>query len=141
MLFRSNAVGWDLARLGQLSQALESCQQALEHARQAGGINLEGIVWDSLGYIRHQLGQHAQAITCYQNALQMTRHSGEKYQQARTLQGLGDTWHSSGALHAGRRAWREALAILRDLGHHDAAQIQAKLASTPAPEPMVGLQK
>jgi tetratricopeptide (TPR) repeat protein len=124
-----NSVGWTCAHLGDHGQARDACQRALEITRQAGISVLEAAVWDSLGYIRLQLGQHAQAITCYLNALTIRRHSGERYQQAVTLAGLGDAWHSSGDLDAARGAWREALAILDDLGHHDAAQLRAKLAS------------
>jgi hypothetical protein len=43
--------------------------------------------------------------------------------------GLGDTWHSSGDLDAARSAWQEALTILNDLGHNDAALIRTKLAT------------
>jgi tetratricopeptide (TPR) repeat protein/transcriptional regulator with XRE-family HTH domain len=130
-----HSVGWHSAHLGDHSQALDSCQRALELARQAGDRVGESAVWDSLGYIRRQLGQHAQAITCYQNALHIRRETGERYHQAETLAGLGDVWHSSGDLDAARGAWQEALVILDDLGHHDAAQVRAKLAGIgPVPE-------
>jgi DNA-binding SARP family transcriptional activator len=138
--FALNAVGWSWAHLGNHGQALDACQRALELARQADNIPLESSVWDSLGYIRHQLGQHAQAITCYQNALNNRRHSGEKYHQAVTLAGLGDAWHTSGDLDAARGAWREALIILDDLGHHDAAQLRAKMASI-GPGPRISLNQ
>jgi tetratricopeptide (TPR) repeat protein len=133
--FALNAVGWSCAHLGDHGHALDACERALELARQADNVPLESSVWDSLGYIRHQLGQYAQAVTCYQNALDNRRHSGERYHQAVTLARLGDVWHGSGDLRAARGAWQEALAILDDLGHHEAAQLRAKLASIgPSPE-------
>jgi tetratricopeptide (TPR) repeat protein/transcriptional regulator with XRE-family HTH domain len=123
-----NAVGWHSAHLGDHGQALNSCEQALELAREVGDTFREATVLDSLGYIRHQMGQHAEAIRSYQCALRIRRQNGTRYQLAATLMGLGDTWLSSGDLHAARGAWQEALTILDDLGHHDAAQVQAKLA-------------
>jgi tetratricopeptide (TPR) repeat protein/transcriptional regulator with XRE-family HTH domain len=122
-----NAVGWDCAHLGDHAQALDACQQALELARQAGDGALESAAWDSLGYIRLELGEHAQAVTCYQNALRFRREAGQRYHQAVSLTGLGDAWHGSGDWDAAREAWQEALAILDNLGHHDAAQLRAKL--------------
>jgi tetratricopeptide (TPR) repeat protein/transcriptional regulator with XRE-family HTH domain len=124
-----NAIGWACAHLGDHAEALHACQQALELDRQVGDSVLESDIWDSFGYIRHQLGQHAEAITCYQNAMRIRRETGQKYHLAVSLARLGDVWHSSGDLDAARDAWQEALAILDDLGHHDATQLRVKLAS------------
>jgi predicted negative regulator of RcsB-dependent stress response len=46
-----------------------------------------------------------------------------------TLTHLGDTWRSSGDHQAARDAWQQALDILDDLGHQDAAEVRASLSS------------
>ena len=122
-----NAIGWSRAHLGDQVHALDACQQALDLARRAGDSALQACAWDSLGYIRGQLGQHDQAIACYQNSVRIRQQTGERYGQAVTLARLGDAWHGVGDLTAARGAWRDALALLDQLGHHDAAQIRAKL--------------
>ena len=48
-----------------------------------------------------------------------------------TLGHIGDASHATGRLDDARAAWQDALAILDELRHPDAALIQAKLAELP----------
>jgi predicted negative regulator of RcsB-dependent stress response len=52
---------------------------------------------------------------------------GIAYSTADTLTHLGDTYRGAGDIEAARNAWEQALSILRDLDHADAADVQAKL--------------
>jgi tetratricopeptide (TPR) repeat protein/transcriptional regulator with XRE-family HTH domain len=123
-----NAIGWYHALLGDHRRALAYCQQALEVNRETADRFMEACIWDSLGYVHHHLEQYADAIACYQDALRLCRELGNRHNQAETLTRLGEAWFSSGNSEAAHDAWRQALAILDDLEHPDAAQVKARLA-------------
>lgn len=53
-----------------------------------------------------------------------------RYNQADTFDHLGRTHHAAGQLAAAHRAWYQALAILDDLQHPDAAQVRARLTAS-----------
>ena len=82
---------------------------------------------DSLGFIHHHLGRHAQALACYQEALDLYRTIGDHHSQATTLSRIGDTHRATGDVQAAASAWRQAVAILDELGHPDADEVRAKL--------------
>lgn len=42
---------------------------------------------------------------------------------------FGDTYHATGNTAAAREAWQQALTIFDQLGHSDAEQVRAKLAT------------
>jgi hypothetical protein len=63
-------------------------------------------------------------------ALSLFRDTGGRSAEADTLTHLGDSRHASGELTQAREAWQQALAILEDIQHPDAAKVRAKLAST-----------
>ncbi|HTT53714.1 MAG TPA: BTAD domain-containing putative transcriptional regulator [Streptosporangiaceae bacterium] len=122
-----NSVGWFHALGGDSQQALTYCQQALELSQELG--HQEGVasVLDSLGYAHQQGGDYAQATGYFQRAADLYREIGGRWGLSETLDHLGDAQQAAGAVAAARAAWAEALAILDDLGHPDAAEIQAKL--------------
>ncbi|MFB9246884.1 tetratricopeptide repeat protein [Sphaerisporangium melleum] len=122
-----NAVGWDCIRLGRYRMAIDHCQEALTLAQSLGSGSGEARAWDSLGYAHHHLGDHDQAVDCYRHGLELYRRSGERYDEAETLCRMGDAHQAAGRTGAAAKVWREALAILDDLGHPAADEIRAKL--------------
>jgi tetratricopeptide (TPR) repeat protein len=88
---------------------------------------------DNLGYAEHQLGNFGDAVGCYGRALAIFRDFGERFYEAEILTHLGDTRQVADDLQRAREAWQRALAILEDLGHSDADEFRAKLASLPPP--------
>jgi tetratricopeptide (TPR) repeat protein len=126
-----NKVGWHAAHLGDYQRALSCCQQSLDLHRDFGNRYSEAFVWDSLGYIHQHLNDHAQSIDCYQRSVTLFRGIGNRYELAATLSNLGDVRHAA-CQPAARDAWQEALTILQDLHHPDAARIRAKLHNHPA---------
>jgi DNA-binding SARP family transcriptional activator len=125
-----NNVGWCHGLLGDYQQARVFCQQALILSTEIGHRSDEGVAWDSLGYAEHHLGNLAEAAACYQRALSLYREAGDRFNEAGALTRLGDNRHAVGEPTQAREAWQQALAILEDLGHPDAGQVRAKLAST-----------
>ncbi len=96
--------------------------------QQIGERDLQGVVWDSLGYAHHNLGQHGDAVTNYRKALQFFREQGDRYFEAETLIRLGDTYRASGDRAAARKWWQLGLERCAEVGHPDTEQVRARLA-------------
>lgn len=122
-----NTVGFYRARLGDFAGALRHCRQSLAIYRRIGGAEGEASVLDSLGYIHHGLREYDEAIDCFQQALDSYREVGDRYWIADTLTHLGDTYQACGRASDASAAWREALALLDDLGHSHAADVRLRL--------------
>ncbi|WP_443031192.1 BTAD domain-containing putative transcriptional regulator [Streptomyces sp. 3213.3] len=122
-----NHLGWYHTKLGDHRQALSHCLRALALIQETGDPNGEAHTWDSLGYIHRHLGQHGEAVDCYRHALDLFRITGDRYSEATAFAYLGDTHHDAADPDAAYDAWTRALAILEELGHADAAPLQAKI--------------
>jgi tetratricopeptide (TPR) repeat protein len=84
-------------------------------------------VLDSLGDAYHRLGRAGDAIACYPASLGAFREIGDRYNQAEILTHLAAARQASGDKRAARRCLEQALAILAELRHRDAAQVEARL--------------
>ncbi len=62
------------------------------------------------------------------------RHTGDRYHEASGLIHLGDSQCAMGQTGLARQSWQEALTILMDLDHPEAAEAQARLDRPDAPE-------
>jgi tetratricopeptide (TPR) repeat protein len=80
-----------------------------------------------MGYAYHQLGCRTEAAACYQRAVQIQDEFGFRYDKAVTLTSAGEAYRSLGDAPAARAAWRQALTILHDARHPDAAAVAANL--------------
>ncbi len=120
-------VGWFHALLGNYDQAVTVCQEAIARLAAAGNGRDEAHTWDNLGYAYRGLGRHAHAVACYAHAAELCADTGARYDRAGALVGLGSAHGTAGDAAAARDAWREALAILDELGHPDADQVRALL--------------
>lgn len=127
-----NAVGWDHIQLGDHEQGLRLCQQALQLCRETGSTALAGAIWDSVGLAQDLLGQHAEAIISYQQAIGEYRRIGNRRDEADTLSRLGDAHDTQGDTAAATHFWCQALDILVELHHPDAAAVRSKLRSHPS---------
>ena len=123
-----NSIGWAYSQLGQHTEALRYCDQALDLHRAVGSRHGEADTWDSLGYAHHSLGAYDQAVTCYRSALELFQKLGARHPQADTLIRLGHTHEAAGDLASAHHAWQQALPILDDLHHPDAAVLRTRMA-------------
>jgi tetratricopeptide (TPR) repeat protein len=83
------------------------------------------------GYIAHHTGDHRQAITYYQQALALFRDLGNTYEEANTLDNLGDPHTALGQHDQARHAWQHALDLYRSQRRGTAAdRIHRKLMAT-----------
>jgi tetratricopeptide (TPR) repeat protein len=87
----------------------------------------QAATWDSLGYAHHGLHRYERAVFCYRQALDVLRDIGDRYNEAGTRARLGDTYDAAGDKGAALDAWRQALVILDECDHPDAAQVRARL--------------
>jgi tetratricopeptide (TPR) repeat protein len=130
-----NNIGLYHVHLGDLDRGLGCCQQALAGFRELGYRRGEANVLDSLGEAYCRLGRTKDAIACYQDSLSAFRELGDRYNQAEILTHLAAARQASGEDYAARDGLEEALAILTELKHRDAAQVEAKLRDLDAGPP------
>jgi len=122
-----NSIGWYLSMLGDLTQALDSCEQALRLAREGHVQHVEAAALVGVGLVHYKLGNYAEALGYYWDALHARRMKGDYFLQADVLTRLGDTHLAMGDPAAARDLWQQALVILDDLAHRDAAGVRERL--------------
>jgi tetratricopeptide (TPR) repeat protein len=103
-----SAIGLYLARLGDYRNAYDASEAALAlvNPQYRHG---EANILDSLGYIASRTGQYLQARDYYERALVIRRTLGSTYDEAGTLDGLGQTNVQLGRPTEARHVWRQAL--------------------------------
>jgi DNA-binding SARP family transcriptional activator/tetratricopeptide (TPR) repeat protein len=124
-----NEVGWTYILLGDYRRALDECRQAIAGHHGLGDRSGEAAAWDSLGYAQHHLQDYEPALVSFGHALTLYREVADRYLEADTLVHIGDTAHANGHSDAAGGAWRQALAILLELGHSDADVVRDKVRS------------
>jgi DNA-binding SARP family transcriptional activator/tetratricopeptide (TPR) repeat protein len=122
-----NNICWYSAHTGDSRTALRSGQQALGMFNDLDHQPGKAHTYNSLGYAYLHLGQHVEALACYEQSLRQFRALGDRYGQARSLTQLGAAQHAAANPGAAHDAWQQALTILDDLNHPDAAQVRARL--------------
>jgi len=123
-----NTLGWCLTQLGSHREALACSRQALAVLQETGHQGGEAAAWNSVGFASH----HLEARACYQRALAPARALGDRYHQSWMLVYLGEAQSALGRPPAAREAWQQALAILEELHHPEAAQVRSLLEVLPA---------
>ena len=122
-----NDIGYAHALLGNYPQALACCEQALAVIRELGARELGEC---RLGQPRLRLSptrRSPQAITCYQRSLDLSRELADRWNEAATLDHLGDTYASAGDTAAAHRAWLQSLRMFDEIDHPDGDSLPAKL--------------
>jgi len=122
-----NAIGWFHLQLGDPEDALVYCQRALTLQREIGDQFWQSETLDSIAGAYHHLGRYEEAIVHYRQALDLYHDFGDRYTEAEGWVCLGDTYLAAGDTASADAAWHNALVILGDLGHPDAAQVRRKL--------------
>jgi class 3 adenylate cyclase/tetratricopeptide (TPR) repeat protein len=118
-------IGVHHAILGNFELALDTCQQALDLAREISRLD-EAVEWDALHFVHKLRGDFRAAIYCSQQALSV-RPPDRTATRAQYLTDLGDNYEAVGDLQNARQAWRDALQIFDDLRHPDADDLRARL--------------
>lgn len=127
-----NRVGWYHALLGHPDQALTECQQALTEIRELDDRNGEARTLDSVGYAYHLLGDPERASTYLDQSLVLHRELNDRHGEATVLTHIGDIHQAVGDPPAAHAAWQDALQILTEIAHPDAAEVRTRLGDIPA---------
>jgi tetratricopeptide (TPR) repeat protein len=127
-----NGYGWYSALLGQYEMALAACEEALALLEEFDDRQGYAHTLHSIGYAHQHLGHHEKAIEFYRSSIELHRRFGDRFGEAQSLTQLGDALREPDPV-AARRAWEQALAILDDLHHPDAADVQGRLSRVDYP--------
>jgi tetratricopeptide (TPR) repeat protein len=114
--------------LGRPEEAVTMCRQAMDLCRELGDRMGEAWAADGLGLARHRLGDFAQAARWCEHAAALYARLGDQDAQLETLLHLGDARQALGQTGAARQSWRDALALLSDPEHPNAAPLRVRLS-------------
>jgi DNA-binding SARP family transcriptional activator/tetratricopeptide (TPR) repeat protein len=122
-----NAVGWGLAHLDQLDEALVHCQRALTLFEESGQRVGQSNAWESIGIIRRRNGDHAGAVDAFRRAIDLARAVANLDGEAAAVRSLAEACESGGDVDAARQAWRQALALYDQMESPSADEVRARL--------------
>jgi DNA-binding SARP family transcriptional activator/tetratricopeptide (TPR) repeat protein len=123
-----NLLGWLHIRRGEHGAALPLCERALALATELADERGQAATLHSIGVAHHHLGNHQEARTALRAAVELCQRLGDRSGAAEALEHLGDADDAAGDPAAALHHWQQALAILRELNHPDAGQLEQKLA-------------
>jgi DNA-binding SARP family transcriptional activator/tetratricopeptide (TPR) repeat protein len=128
-----NALAWFQASLGAYDESVTSAVRSLQLYRRTSdtGGPEHAHVWDTLAFAHHHLGNLARARLCYERAIRLLRAGGDRYNEAGSINRLGDTLALAGDSEAARARWREAVGMIAPMDPDWAAEIQQKIAAEP----------
>jgi tetratricopeptide (TPR) repeat protein len=128
-----NNLGQQYGRMGEHEKAEELCRRSLDLWIELDDPHAQANCHDSLAYSAFHLGEHERAFEHFRRAVDGFRDLGDGLNQATSLARLGN---AHAALHddrAARAARSEALAVLQELDHLDAGELQAELRQSGRP--------
>jgi transcriptional regulator with XRE-family HTH domain len=114
--------------LGQHGTARDVLERSLQMFADLGNRTGQGIATHHLAMALQGLGEYQAAIAGYQAAAELYGHVGVAADRAAVLDDLAGAYLAVGHREQAADAYHEALRILTDLSHADAAVIRAKLA-------------
>jgi tetratricopeptide (TPR) repeat protein len=105
--------------LGQLKQANEYYQQALDITRDIGTRRNEGIWLGNLGNVYYSLGQMEKAIEYYNQALEIAQEIGDRENEGTWLGCLGLPHQDLGQVEKAIECYSQALEIAQEIGDRE----------------------
>ncbi len=124
-----NNLGVRHMHLGNYHEALTFCTEALAVFESKGEVHGACAVHDSLARIFQAQGTRDKAVEQFQLVLALNRELGEPYIESETLINLADLYATGGDHDAAAEALRQALDILDQLNHANAAEVRGRLAA------------
>ncbi|WP_405820553.1 BTAD domain-containing putative transcriptional regulator [Streptomyces sp. NBC_00838] len=128
-------LGDSYERLDRFDDAVACLRRALPVLRTEGDRWGEGFALDVLGTVYRRLRQHDVAVENYHRAIRTHAEIGNRFGQAHTLGNLGTAYLENTEEGKARESWRQALDILGDLDHPEAAELRSKLNAITRPRP------
>lgn len=133
--FRADAlayVGIQLTMLGQYSDALDACTEAVGLYERLGHLEGRANCFLTMGMIHHGRGDHLTARSYFERSFTLDRQLGDHYWQAICLEQLGEVHEALGQRDAAQLCWHDAFTILDRLGHPDAARVRGRTTTRTA---------
>ena len=127
MLFRSQVqrdLGIIAREQNELEQAIQYLQEGLVVARELGHTWRINRILIELGGLCLALGEAAEAEAAFNEVLQIAREAGSQVMIAHALFGLAQVAANKKDPVVAQRTGREALALFRQIGHHQAGEVQ-----------------
>jgi len=126
---------WFYHRLGELDQAITSCQSASDIYGKAGDRNNMAWALNNIANVAADEGDYVVARKMYQESLALFRQIGSKNYAAGALGNLANILQYQGSLAAAKKMHEESLALYREIGDTDDATIEmVNIASVLLPE-------
>ena len=125
-----SGLGSHYVYLGNHELASDYCWKSINLHRKNGDEYGEFDAWDSLGHVHHTAGDYRSAIDSFTAALHLATDPETFWRRGRVLTLLGDAYMAVGDLVAAHESWQQALQILEDKQHVDAAAVRARLQSS-----------
>jgi tetratricopeptide (TPR) repeat protein len=129
----SLAVGWYVTQRGDHRRALPYYVEALTLQQRAEDEPNEAVTRAGLGWLLVHLGEHDEAVRHLHDGLRLARRLGNPALEAQILGHIGDVHEALRDDDTAAARWRQAYAILADLGHPQAAELNRKLATASPP--------
>ena len=101
--------GWEARAGGKLLEAREQLTEALEMARQHGGMAHEVAALQKLGHIEQDLGNEEGAHEIFEHLVTLTGAKGSRRYHAHALRHLGDSFVRRNELDAAEKLYTEAM--------------------------------
>jgi DNA-binding SARP family transcriptional activator/tetratricopeptide (TPR) repeat protein len=120
-------IGLCYVRAGQHHAAVEPLTRAQQMSSETGDRTFRAGSAHALGRAFYALGDHRKAIASHQAAVEICGEYGDQAYLPEILSDLADAYNADGRRADAVRACEQALAILTDLGHPDAAKARSKL--------------
>lgn len=109
---------------GEMEQATMYLREGLAVARELGHTWRINRILIELGNLCLDMGEVAEAETAFSAVLQIAREAGSQVMTAHALFGLAQVAAQKNNPAAAQRTGREALALFRQIGHHQAGDVQ-----------------
>ncbi|WP_326585701.1 tetratricopeptide repeat protein [Streptomyces sp. NBC_00481] len=127
-----NGVAWHRANLGAYEQAHGDAQRAVELFEVIDDPDGRAEALGTLGLALRHLGRYGDAVDRYEQAIGLFRADGNLTSVAGSLMYLGDTYEAAGRRSRAREVWREADAILDELGRAEEDMFRSRPGRPPA---------
>jgi tetratricopeptide (TPR) repeat protein len=127
-----NNLGDACRRSGETDQAARHLEDALAIQRRTDDHAGQRFTLHTLADLHRDQGEYDQAVRRYREAHTLSVTLGDQWGAARVLNHLGDTLAATGDTEPASDCWRQALAVLSELGSPEADEIRARLTSEPA---------
>jgi tetratricopeptide (TPR) repeat protein len=117
-------------RMRKFAEAIGACRDALAIFRETGDLHSEGTALCNLGLALQETGQFEEAIGCYEQDIAVCRETGDRYGESQALDNLGRTYREMKQPGRAAEHWREAAAIMCEVGNQEETDRLEQLAVT-----------